>query len=95
MFLSELLFGKVDIERDVQVAVRVVVLVAGHALALLLDACARPRDLVAHHFHLVTVQMIDVELEAVERVLQRDRYVRVQVIAASLESRMSEKKFNF
>ena len=89
LLAGQLGFGKLNVERNVQVALLVVVLVVGHALGFLSHNGARPRDLLAAHFHFVLVKMLDLHVEAVERLLQANCHVRVQIVAFPLKPLVS------
>ena len=58
LLFAELLLGEVHVDGDVQGAEEVVILVVGHALALLTDPGPGPSDLFPLHAHLVTVQVL-------------------------------------
>ena len=75
-------------KRDVERAEEVVVVVVGHALALLADPGAWPSDLVPGHVHLVSIQVLNVELKAAEGVDQGDGDVGEQIVSLSLELRV-------
>jgi hypothetical protein len=55
--LAKFALGKRDVEGDVQRSEEVVVLVVGHALALLADSSSGPGDLVSGNGHFVAVLM--------------------------------------
>ena len=65
LLLSELLLGKIDVERDIKIAFDVDILVFGHAFALLLDYGARPCDLFACNLDFMLVQVLELEFKAV------------------------------
>lgn len=81
-------FGESNVERDEQSATNIVIVVIRHSLALLSNARTWPGDFVFFDGDFTAVQMFDVESEAVQRVLQGKRQVRVEVVADPLEDRM-------
>lgn len=83
--VGQLALGELHVEGHVQGAEQVVVVVIGHSLALLANPGPGPRDLVSGHVHFVSVQVLDVQLEADQGVGQGDGHVGVKVIAFAFE----------
>ena len=85
VFRFHLAFGEFDVERDEEIALGVVVVVHGHAFFGLLDARAGPRDAISLHAHHMSIQMLDGDVEARQRVLQRNGDVSVEIVTSALE----------
>lgn len=64
VFCAEFIFGKSDVESDVQHSVEIVVFIIGHSFSLLTNPRSRPRHFVSDDVNFVPVQMFNVNLEA-------------------------------
>ena len=63
VFGAELFLGKLNVERDVEHAEEIVIIIVGHPFALLADPCSRPSHFVANQMHFVPVQVLHIDLE--------------------------------
>lgn len=85
---AKVLFRELNVERNVQSSVQIIVLEVGHSFALLADASSRPGSLLPLYLHDVAVEMLQFQFEANQSVLQADGDVRIEVVTASFVHRM-------